>query len=247
MYLCVSARLFWALHLATIQSQTLWLCRWTLRKNTTSDYTCRTAGIKSKNLTYCARLNRRAMTLRQPAHAHLSFSKSPAFCKENKSRMKYACRRFYKNGKKSQRKSGAGRLSGQQHQRKSALTCSRAAFLSRSLAKWWMEKQRRRRSGERYRRWVPRPSGPRSPLCRCRSCRGWGTQKCRWHKGTWAVCRRRFRRTLHRSGPRSRCRRRTPSSLWCTCLWRAAWMLSQVNGLKRDFALERLPGSLSHC
>lgn len=93
------------------------------------------------------------------------------------------------------------------------LSRSQATFLSRSLAKGWRS--------QRYRRWVPRPSGRRSPLCRCRSCRGWGTQRYRWHKGTWVVCRWQFRRTLHRSGPRSQCRRRTPSSLWCTCLWRA--------------------------
>lgn len=96
---------------------------------------------------------------------------------------------------------------------KCAQTCSQAAFLCRTLAKWWRS--------QRYRRWVPRPSGQHSPLCCCRSCQGWGTQKYRWHKGTWVVCRQRFRRTLHRSGPRSQCRRRTPSSLWYTCLWKA--------------------------
>lgn len=74
----------------------------------------------------------------------------------------------------------------------------------------WQNKQ--------YHRWLLRPSDPHSPLCRCRSYRAWGTRRCHWHKGTWVACTQRTRRTLHRSGPRSRCPRRTPSSLWYTCL-----------------------------
>lgn len=107
---------------------------------------------------------------------------------------------------------------------KCALTRSQATFLGGSRAIWWRS--------QRYHRWLPRPSGRHSPLCRCRSCRGWGTQKSRWHKGTWVVCRRRFRRTLHRSGPRSQCRRRTPSSSWCTCLRRAELSQSEWDNQK---------------
>lgn len=69
-----------------------------------------------------------------------------------------------------------------------------------------------------YHRWVLHPSGPHSPLCHCRSCRGWGRQRCRWHRGIWVVCRQQTHRTLHPSGPHSQCRRHTPSSLWYTCL-----------------------------
>ena len=71
---------------------------------------------------------------------------------------------------------------------------------------------------KQYHRWLLHPSDPHSPLCRCRSYRAWGTRRCHWHKGTWVAYTQPTRRTLHRSGPRSRCPRRTPSSLWYTCL-----------------------------